>query len=96
MEEGGERVYACGESRQCLLTAGLLRTGREQMESVLYMKMEQHESVKRLLLDTGHAQLVFGDHTDSWWGDGDDGNGSNEMGKALMRVRDGLRERGHV
>ena len=39
---------------------------------------------------------MFGDHTDSWWGDGDDGTGSNEMGKALMRVRDMLRERGYV
>ncbi len=65
------------------------------MEQVLYSKMEQHESVRRLLLDTGHAQLVFHEYTDSWWGDGDDGNGSNEMGKALMRVRDRLREQGY-
>jgi predicted NAD-dependent protein-ADP-ribosyltransferase YbiA (DUF1768 family) len=64
------------------------------MENVLYLKMEQHESVRRLLLDTGQAPLVFSDRTDFWWGDGDDGTGANEMGKMLMRVRDGLRERG--
>lgn len=59
------------------------------MENVLHMKMDQHDSVKRLLLDTGHAQLVSVD-ADPWWGDGGNGSGRNEMGKALMRVRDRL------
>ncbi|PFH47124.1 hypothetical protein AMATHDRAFT_110386, partial [Amanita thiersii Skay4041] len=62
------------------------------MEDVLYMKFAQHESLRRLLLDTGHhTPLVYSDPNDGYWGEGPVGQGANELGKALCRVRDRLR-----
>jgi len=60
------------------------------MENVLYEKFKQHHTLRTLLLDTGIAEIVF-DDVNTFWGEGDDGDGANELGKALVRVRDRLR-----
>jgi ribA/ribD-fused uncharacterized protein len=85
------------------------------MEEVLLLKFQQSPSMRSLLLNTGNAQLIYSDPTDTYWGDGVglpqnsalglDGHpgipkGSNELGRALMRVRERLRnqegQRGNV
>jgi predicted NAD-dependent protein-ADP-ribosyltransferase YbiA (DUF1768 family) len=65
-----------------------------QMEDVLYIKFKQHPSLRTLLLHTGLADIVYADGNDSYWGHGPLGEGANELGKALMRVRDKLRAEG--
>ncbi|KAG1801949.1 uncharacterized protein BJ212DRAFT_1398266 [Suillus subaureus] len=64
------------------------------MEEVLHIKFKQHPSLRTLLLRTGLADLVYADANDTYWGHGPSGDGANELGKALMRVRDRLRAEG--
>ncbi|KIJ60140.1 hypothetical protein HYDPIDRAFT_32561 [Hydnomerulius pinastri MD-312] len=59
----------------------------EKMEIALKLKFTQHSNLKKLLLDTGDAELVEDSPRDWFWGIGADGTGSNELGKALMRLR---------
>lgn len=47
-------------------------------------------SFKEALLETGSAPLVHKVGS-KFWGSGKDGNGSNQMGKMLMKLRDNLR-----
>jgi hypothetical protein len=46
-----------------------------------------------LLLDTEDAELVEHTGNDSYWGDGGNGLGRNQLGKTLMKVRSMLRNR---
>ncbi|KAG1806449.1 uncharacterized protein HD556DRAFT_1436408 [Suillus plorans] len=64
------------------------------MEDVLYIKFKQHPSLRTLLLRTGLADIVYADANDAYWGHGPSGDGANELGKALIRVRDRLRAEG--
>jgi predicted NAD-dependent protein-ADP-ribosyltransferase YbiA (DUF1768 family) len=64
---------------------------RTKLEEILYLKFQQHPDLQDLLVRTGNAQIIF-NHDDSILGDGgnvngNSGNGENELGKALMRVR---------
>ena len=56
-------------------------------------KFEQHPSLQELLLSTGNRKLVEHTTKDSYWGDGGDGSGRNQLGITLMQVRDNLRGR---
>lgn len=77
------------------------------MDTILEAKFEQHPSLRNLLLDTGDriiieaspvcmrpilciSPLTFA-KVDAFWGAGEDGKGRNELGEALMRLRDKLR-----
>ena len=55
-------------------------------------KFEQHLWLRELLLSTGNRQLVEHTAKDSYWGDGGDGSGRNQLGITLMQVRNYLRE----
>lgn len=61
------------------------------MEELFRVKLDQHPDVRQALLDSGDALIVKHEPKDSWWGDGPDGSGRNEMGKLWMRLRDELR-----
>ena len=61
------------------------------MLTVMRAKFTQHADIRKLLLDTGNAELVEHTYKDSYWGDGGDGSGKNMLGKMLMQVRDELR-----
>ncbi|KAG8893168.1 hypothetical protein FRC00_010912, partial [Tulasnella sp. 408] len=66
----------------------------EIMDEILELKFTQHEKLYRLLLDTGERYLIENaGKYDDFWGNGADGKGRNELGKALMRLRETLRER---
>lgn len=43
-----------------------------------------------LLIGTGSAELIYADSNDGFWDTGPNGEGSNELGRALMRVREKL------
>lgn len=56
----------------------------------MYHKFRQHPDLRNLLMNTGVAELIYAEVNDIFWGEGPDGQGANELGKALMRVRDRL------
>lgn len=62
------------------------------MEEVLEEKITRHAVLHDMLLSTGDRSIVQGDPDDDFWGAGKDRQGRNEMGKALMRVRQKLRD----
>jgi predicted NAD-dependent protein-ADP-ribosyltransferase YbiA (DUF1768 family) len=63
------------------------------MEDVLYLKFKQHPHLRTLLMNTGLSDIVYADDN-PYWGEGPSSTGSNELGKALMRVRDRIRAEG--
>ncbi|KAI0300495.1 hypothetical protein B0F90DRAFT_1629754 [Multifurca ochricompacta] len=63
----------------------------EAMDTVLYEKFTQHRDLQEKLLSTGNRELVEDSPDDIFWGIGRDGQGRNELGKALMRLRGRLR-----
>ena len=62
------------------------------MDDVLHQKFRQHSDLRNLLLNTGNAELIYAEVTDPFWGEGPAGQGENQLGKALMRVRERLRQ----
>jgi len=57
------------------------------MDEVLLTKCKQHPDLRSVLLHTGDARIVYEQPHDDFWGSG----GRNELGKALVRVRERLR-----
>lgn len=55
-------------------------------------KFQQHPKLKELLLSTGDRMIVEHTTNDSYWADGGDGSGRNQLGITLMKVRDKLRQ----
>ena len=46
-------------------------------------------------MDTGTADIIYAEATDPYWGEGPAGQGSNELGRAIVRVRERLRAEGY-
>jgi N-glycosidase YbiA len=61
------------------------------MYQLLKAKVMQHEDVKESLLATGDEEIIEENLENDFWGNGKDGNGANNMGKILMRIRDELK-----
>ena len=57
------------------------------MRHILLAKEQQHEYVRRKLLETGTRELIENSWRDSFWGWGEDGTGQNMMGKLWMEIR---------
>ena len=62
------------------------------MYDILYIKVGQNLSLKRLLLDTGNALLVEDSPYDYYWGCGASGEGKNILGRLWMKLREELRQ----
>lgn len=61
------------------------------MAKILNLKFRQHPNLGNLLIATGDAELVEGNHWhDTYWGVCE-GEGQNKLGKLLMQVRSELR-----
>lgn len=69
------------------------RENIKAMDTALLHKFTQHKDLMRELLSTGDAELIEDSDKDPFWGCGPDRKGRNELGKALMRLRDHLRQR---
>lgn len=73
------------------------RNNVNAMRTVLLLKFTQHSALQRQLLKTGDAELIEDSPTDAFWGiasasgAGGVGAGRNELGKALVRTRENLR-----
>lgn len=64
------------------------------MREVLFLKFSQHTALRDALLQTGDIEIVEASPTDAFWGSAGargEGRGRNELGKALMFVRETLR-----
>jgi len=74
----------------------LRRDWESVKDSIMYdavlNKFSIHPRLKKILLDTGDAILVEHTERDSYWGDGGNGSGRNQLGKTLMKVREVLQE----
>lgn len=64
-------------------------------KKLMRLKAEQHEEVRKFLLDSGDVKIVKHIVTfppgDGFWDDGKEGEGLNHMGKIWMEIRDELR-----
>jgi ribA/ribD-fused uncharacterized protein len=65
----------------------------EIMLNILRAKAEQHEYVRRKLLQTGDLELIENSWRDDFWGWGSNRDGQNMLGKLWMKVREELRIR---
>ncbi len=63
----------------------------EFMLEILRLKVEQHEYVRRKLLETGDLELIECSWRDDFWGWGAKKDGKNMLGKLWMQVRGELR-----
>lgn len=54
-------------------------------------KVRQHKEVRDQLISTGDEEIVEVNPVDDFWGNGKDGNGQNQMGKILMRIREEIK-----
>lgn len=63
-----------------------------EMYRILIAKVEQHEYVKRKLLQTGDRELVEDSWRDDYWGWGPNKDGKNILGKLWMRIRSELQQ----
>ena len=70
----------------------------ETMKMLMRARADQHEEVRKALLDSGDLQIVKHITTyppgDGFWDDGENGEGLNHMGRIWMEIRDELRARG--
>ena len=62
----------------------------------LRLKFEQHETLRRFLLQTGTATLIYDTEKDEYWGYGIAGSGKNRLGGLLMLVRKEFQELSRV
>jgi predicted NAD-dependent protein-ADP-ribosyltransferase YbiA (DUF1768 family) len=46
--------------------------------------------IKKALLSTKNEEIVEDNPNNSFWGNGKDGKGENQMGKILMKIRSEL------
>lgn len=62
------------------------------MREILREKANQHEYVRRKLLDTGDRELIENSWRDYVWGWGADKKGQNMLGKLWMEIRSEIRK----
>lgn len=62
------------------------------LTEIIRAKVQQHTEVRDALLATGDVEIIEVNPNDSFWGSGADGNGQNNTGKILMKIRDELRK----
>lgn len=59
----------------------------EVMGDILLAKFEQHEYVRRKLIETGDRSIIENSWRDSYWGWGETHLGENYLGKLWMEIR---------
>ena len=87
-----------GEAKRWGQTIKMREDWEEVKEDVMYgvtkAKFSQNLGLKKMLIDTGDAELIEGnDWGDIWWGfDIKQKKGQNKLGQILMRIRDELKD----
>ncbi|THH14129.1 hypothetical protein EW146_g6170 [Bondarzewia mesenterica] len=86
-----EEVFAISRAADNLTRPDWQTVAIGKMDDVLYLKFRQHADLRAMLFDTGNATLIYAEPNDHFWGEGPMGQGQNQLGQSLMRVRDRLR-----
>ena len=60
---------------------------QDVMYKALMAEFSQHSNLRNMLLATGGKRIVEHTANDSYWGDGGNGSGQNNLGKLLMSIR---------
>lgn len=90
--ENPAEVHPLSESLKEFARQGFERELVGYMEEALYAKFTQHPELRELLLSTGVADLIYAEASDPVWGEGPLGQGMNHLGRALMALRERLRQ----
>ncbi len=61
------------------------------MKELIWLKVSQHEYVKKKLLETGARELIEDSWRDDFWGWGPNRDGRNMLGICWMEIRDRVR-----
>lgn len=61
------------------------------MQEIVRCKMEQHEYIRKALLDSGDKYIVEMNDKDEFWGWGKNHKGRNELGKIWMQLRNEIK-----
>lgn len=65
------------------------------MKKLMRLKVDQHEEIRKALIDSGDLQIVKHITTyppgDGFWDDGADGSGLNHIGRLWMEIRDEIK-----
>ena len=93
--ETAKEVYTLARKYPSLAEPNWLLTREVVMYEILKIKFS-NTRLRKMLLDTGDAELIESNPHDSFWGDGYDGYGLNRLGTLLMRLRKELAERDRV
>lgn len=64
----------------------------QKMDEILREKFTQNPRLRQMLVNTGTLKLIEDSPYDPFWGVGRDGNGENQLGLALMRLRAALQQ----
>ncbi|MDO8430694.1 MAG: NADAR family protein [Candidatus Taylorbacteria bacterium] len=68
----------------------------EVMKRLMRLKVDQHEEVRKALIDSGDIKIIKHITTyppgDGFWDDGEDGKGLNHIGRMWMDIREDLRK----
>jgi ribA/ribD-fused uncharacterized protein len=68
----------------------------EVMKGLMRMKADQHEEIRKTLLDSGDKKIIKHITTyppgDGFWDDGEDGTGLNHIGRMWMEIREELKK----
>lgn len=94
-----DKIWACKTPKESRLLGQIcqLRPDWDDvkdrvMKECCIAKFTQHADLKKLLLETGDAELIEDSPVDWYWGCGKDGTGKNMLGKILMEIRAELRD----
>ena len=63
------------------------------MEGALYEKFIQHHELLQMLLATATCNIIYHHRSDDLWGDGGYGEGQNQLGMLLMKLRESFVQR---
>lgn len=87
LTESPMKAANMGRDRNRPLRLDWNRVKNDVMRTAVEAKFSQHPQLRCLLLSTGEMELVESTKTDSYWGDGGNGQGKNMLGKILMEER---------
>ncbi len=63
----------------------------DTLTDIIRKKAQQNPDVQEALLLSGDEEIVEVNPNDDFWGSGPDGNGQNNTGKILMKIREELK-----
>lgn len=96
----GRLIYGARSAHEAFKIAGAHKSERRAdwddvkvdiMSRILRAKADQHEYVRRKLLQTGERELIENSWRDDYWGWGPNRDGQNMLGKLWMEIRAELR-----